>query len=175
MDGWIKLHRKIWDSPTVTRDSDYLAVWIYLITHATHKEYKTYFNGAKIVVKPGQLITGRKKIAEITRVSESKIKRILESFKSDQQIDQQTNPRGSLISIINWDKYQLSDQQNDQQMTNKRPTNDQQMTTIQELKELEELKEPKEQYTYTDNINNMNSKAQERLKAYRERIKGGKE
>lgn len=173
MDGWIKLHRKIWESPTVTRDSDYLAVWIYLITHATHKEYKTYFNGAKIVVKPGQLITGRKKIAAITGVSESKIFRILKCFESEQQIEQQTNPRGALISILNWDKYQINEQQTEQQMNNKRTTNEQQVNTIQELKELKEKKE--EQETYTDNINSMNRKAQERLKAYRERIKGGKE
>lgn len=172
MDGWIKLHRKLWDSPTVTRDSDYLAVWIYLITHATHKEYKTYFNGAKIVVKPGQLITGRKKIAAITRVSESKIFRILKCFENEQQIEQQTKPSGSVISIVNWDKYQISEQPNEQQMNNERTTNEQPMNTIQELKELKELKEQKNN---TDNINNMNSKAQERLKAYRERIKGGKE
>lgn len=172
MDGWIKLHRKLWDSPTVTRDSDYLAVWIYLITHATHKEYKTYFNGAKIVVKPGQLITGRKKIAAITGVSESKIFRILKCFENEQQIEQQTKPSGSVISIVNWDKYQISEQPNEQQMNNERTTNEQPMNTIQELKELKELKEQKNN---TDNINNMNSKAQERLKAYRERIKGGKE
>lgn len=173
MDGWIKLHRKIWDSPTVTRDSDYLAVWIYLITHATHKEYKTYFNGSKIVVKPGQLITGRKKIAAITRVSESKIFRILKCFENEQQIEQQTKPSGSVISIVNWDKYQINEQPNEQQMNNERTTNEQPMNTIQELKELKEQKE--EQETYTDNINSMNRKAQERLKAYRERIKGGKE
>lgn len=171
MDGWIKLHRKIWESPTVTRDPDYLAVWIYLLTHATHKEYRTYFNGSKIVVKPGQLITGRKKIAEITRVSESKIKRILETFKSDQQIDQQTNPRGSLISIVNWDKYQLSDQQNDQQMTNKRPTNDQQMTTIQELKELKELKEQQETIIEEGDLSDLiPPSVREKLK----KIRGGK-
>ena len=58
-------------------------------------------------------------------------------------------------------------------MNNKRTTNEQQVNTIQELKELKEKKE--EQETYTDNINSMNRKAQERLKAYRERIKGGKE
>src|SRR5690606_366886 len=35
----------------------------------------------------------------------------------------------SVISILNWHKYQFDDQQNDQQVTNKRPTNDQQVTT----------------------------------------------
>ena len=43
MEGWIKLHRKTLDNPIITKDSDYLAVWIYLLLNATHKEYDVLF------------------------------------------------------------------------------------------------------------------------------------
>ena len=122
-DGWIKLHRKIWDNPIVTKDPDHLAVWIWLLTNATHKERPAVFNGEKITLKPGQLITGRKKIAEETRVNEKKVFRILEAFKSEQQIEQQTNRHGSLISIVRWLDYQQSGQQNEQPMSNQWATN----------------------------------------------------
>ena len=36
--GWIKLHRELLDNPVVTKDNDYLAVWIYLLLEATHSE-----------------------------------------------------------------------------------------------------------------------------------------
>lgn len=129
MDGWIKLHRKVLDNPIVCKDAEHLAVWVYLLLNATHKEREVLFDGKKITLKCGQLITGRKKISEETKVNESKVRRILNDFKNDQQIDQQTSTRNTLISILQWDEYQDNDQQSDQQVTNNRPTSDQQVTT----------------------------------------------
>lgn len=133
--GWVKVHRKMLANPVVMKDPDYLAVWIYLLLNASHKRHPTIFNGKKIILQPGQLVTGRRAIAVTNHISESKVKRILNAFKIDQQIDQQGTPHGSLITILEWDKYQNNDQQNDRQVTNKRPTSDQQATTIQECKE----------------------------------------
>ena len=127
MNGWIKLHRKIWENPVVTKDTDYLAVWIWLLTHATHLPVKTLWGGEKIVLYSGQVITGRKKISVETGVEESKVVRILNHFKSEQQIEQQSNRQGSLISILQWDKYQINEQQNEQRVNNERTTNEQQM------------------------------------------------
>ncbi|QBE95252.1 hypothetical protein PMF13cell1_00767 [Blautia producta] len=81
------------------------------------------------MLQPGQLITGRLKIAADLSVNESKVKRILNAFKTDQQIDQQASNKNSLITILNWESYQKSDQQTDQQMTSERPASDQQVTT----------------------------------------------
>ena len=88
-EGWIKLHRKVLDNPIVTKDNDHLAVWIWLLLNASHREHPAVFNGEKITLKPGQLITGRKKLAEECRISESKANRIISEFKSEQQIEQQ--------------------------------------------------------------------------------------
>lgn len=133
LHGWIRLHRKILENPLVCRDSDYFSVWVYLLLHATHTEYSTIFNGQRIMLKPGQLITGRKSIADFFRINESKVKRILTAFENDQQIDRVRSNKNSLISIVNWEKYQCFDQQYDQQVTSKRPANDQQMTTYNNI------------------------------------------
>jgi len=129
MEGWIKIHRKILDNPIICKDSDYLAVWIYLLLNATHKEMPALFKGEKITLKPGQLITGRKSIADKLKISESKIFRIINEYKSEQQIEQQTSNKNSLITIVNWDKYQQSEQQIETQMNNKRTTTEQQVNT----------------------------------------------
>ena len=133
-NGWIKIHRKMLDNPVVFKDPDHLAVWMYLLLEATHQDYPKMFGGKKVILKPGQLITGRKVISEKTGVEESKVKRIIKLFKSEQQIDQQAERYGSLISILSWDKYQADDQQTDQQLTNDCPTSDQRVTTLQEQK-----------------------------------------
>ncbi len=133
-EGWIKLHRKVLENPIVTKDNDHLAVWIWLLLNASHREHPAVFNGEKITLKPGQLITGRKKLAEECRISESKANRIISEFKSEQQIEQQTNRHGSLISILRWDEYQKSEQQNGQLMNNQWTTNEQPVNTKQECK-----------------------------------------
>lgn len=143
-NGWIKLHRKLLDNPVVMKDSDYLAVWIYLLLNASHTEYPVLFGGKKISLKAGQLITGRKSIASTLGISESKVRRILDLFEIDQQIDRQRSNKNSLVSILNWDKYQIFDQQIDQQATNNRPTTDQQPTTNKNNKNIKNIKECKE-------------------------------
>ena len=143
-NGWIKLHRKLLDNPVVMKDSDHLAVWIYLLLNASHTEYPVLFGGKKISLKAGQLITGRKSIASTLGISESKVRRVLDLFEIDQQIDRQRSNKNSLVSILNWDKYQIFDQQIDQQATNKRPTSDQQATTNKNNKNIKNIKECKE-------------------------------
>lgn len=124
MEGWIKIHRKMLDNPIICKDSDYFAVWIYLLLNATHKEIPALFKKEKIVLQPGQLLTGRKAISKQLKISESKIYRIINDFKSEQQIEQQTSNKNSLITILNWNRYQESEQQNEQQMNNKRTTSE---------------------------------------------------
>lgn len=153
MKGWIKIHRKMLENPIVMKDSDHLAVWVYLLLNAAHKERKVLFKGDKIMLQPGQLITGRNAIADFLGISESKVKRVLSDFEGDQQIDRQRSNKNSLISLINWDKYQFFDQQSDQQVTSKMtsqrpadiPKSDQQSDHKQEDKE--DKKEKKDRYS----------------------------
>lgn len=149
MNGWIKLHRKLLDNPIIMKDSDHLAVWTYLLLNATHAEYPALFKGQKIMLQPGQLITGRKSIAEKLSINESKVRRILDSFENDQQIDRQRSNQKSLISLKNWELYQIFDQQSEQQMTNNRPTDDQQPTTNKKNKNVK--KDKNDINTYCEN------------------------
>lgn len=116
------------------KDTDHLAVWIYLLLNASHNEHSVLFKGEKIILKPGQLITGRKTIALALHIDESKVERILKSLKSEQQIEQQTSSKNRLISITNWEFYQQSEQQIEQQVNNKRTTSEQQVNTNKNIK-----------------------------------------
>lgn len=118
MEGWIKLHRKLLDNPIVCKDSDHIAIWIYLLLNATHVNYDVLFNGERKTLLPGQLITGRKSIAEKLNISEHKVQRILKTFENAHQIAQQTTSRNRLITIVRWNDYQQVAQQNAQRMHN---------------------------------------------------------
>lgn len=137
MSGWIKLHRKTLDNPVVCKDSDHLAVWSYILLNATHKEYPSMFLGKKIMLQPGQLITGRKVIAEKFNISESKVQRILKTFENEQQIEQQNGNKNRLITVLTWSDYQDGEQQIEQQVNNNRTTTEQQVNTYKNVKNLE--------------------------------------
>jgi hypothetical protein len=122
-NGWIKLHRKTLDNPIVMKDTDHLAVWMWLLLNATHSDHDTIYEGERVTLKAGQFITGRKIISKELKINESKIQRILKTFEIEQQIEQQTNPRCRLISILRWTDYQLDEQQSEQQVNNKRTLN----------------------------------------------------
>lgn len=134
MQGYIKLYRKLLENPIVCKDSDHLSIWIYLLLNATHKEIPKMFKGEKIMLQPGQLLTGRKSISEQLRVTESKVQRVLKCFESEQQIEQQTSNKNRLISILSWSDYQTSEQQDEPQMNNKRTTTEQQLNTNKNVK-----------------------------------------
>ena len=133
-NGYIKLYRKMLQNPIVCKDSDYLSLWIYLLLNATHSEYPERFRGEKIILKPGQLITGRKRISEKLSISESKVTRIINKFISEQQIEQQTSNENRLISILNWNEYQGSEQLCEQPVNSDRTTSEQPVNTNKNVK-----------------------------------------
>jgi hypothetical protein len=124
MSGWIKIHRQLKDK-AYYKDSEFIHLWLHLLLCANHANGE-YLNGYEIIkLKKGQFVTGRKKLSFETGISESKIERILKVFESEQQIEQQTNSRNRVISILSWDKYQQTEQQTD----SKRTTTEQQVDT----------------------------------------------
>ena len=133
-EGWVKIHRKILENPVVCKDSDYLSVWIFLLLNATHKELPFMFNGNKIILQPGQLVTCKKNISFKLSVNESKIFRILKLFESEQQIEQQITRHGRLVTLLNWKDYQKDERQNEQQMNDNRTTNEQQVNANKNVK-----------------------------------------
>lgn len=137
--GWVKLHRKIYSNPW-SRDPEWLAVWCYLLTHVSWEPTDVIFEGKRVTIQAGQMTTGRKIISQETGVSASKVQRVLDCLESEQQIEQQTTPRCRLITIKNWNKYQQTEQQIEQQMNNKRTTTEQQLNTNKEFQEDKEIK-----------------------------------
>lgn len=138
--GWVKIHRKLLDNPVVMKDTDYMAIWFWLLLNATHEGISVFFGGEKITLKPGQFTTGRKKIAQTLGVSESKVQRVLKCFESEQQIEQRTDKQCRLITILKWKDYQKDEQRFEQQMNNDRTTSEQRVNTKQECKN-ERMKE----------------------------------
>lgn len=130
-NGWIELHRAMLENPIVMKSGDHCAVWICLLLLATHTERDVIFDGKRITLKPGQLITSRKSLKSLfkTTLNESKVQRILKSFEIEHQIEQQTCSKNRLITIVNWETYQKSEQQSEHEVNTKRTPSEHQVNT----------------------------------------------
>lgn len=149
--GWIKIHRKITDNAFCRGNSERTGFWVILLTMANHTP-ATFFVGAqKVSLESGQFVTGRKELSKLTGVSEMKCERWLSCLENEQQIAQQKTSKFRVITVKNWNKFQLDEQQNAQQMNNKRTTDEQQMNTNKNVKNVR----MKEKYSYTESGNQM--------------------
>ena len=127
MDGWLKLYRSILDS-AVFQDAEVLKVWIWLLCNVAFEQHDTICYGKVIHLKPGQIATGRKKIAQCTDLNETKVYRALTVLKSLGNIEIKATNKYSIITVVNWEKYQDENGKRtaNEQQTNSKTTTDEQ-------------------------------------------------
>lgn len=117
--GWIKLHRKIIDNP-ISNKPQYLSLWVHILIMANHKGKSMMWNGDILSIHEGQFVTGRKELSIKTGIPETTIEDILKYLERQQQIRQQKTTKFRLITVINWEKYQISDTKSDNKPTTSR-------------------------------------------------------
>ncbi|MHC4835778.1 MAG: hypothetical protein ACYSOF_01535 [Planctomycetota bacterium] len=103
--GWIKLYRCLLED-AVCQKSAYFHLWVTLLLMAAHKDREFIFNNQIQQLKPGQLITGRKKLSKLTGIPESTVGRILKCLESGHKIEQKILKKYRIISIVKWESYQ---------------------------------------------------------------------
>jgi len=129
--GWVKLWRKSLKSG-LPQNLELWGFFCWCLLQATHQPCKVMVGYQEVHLKPGQFIFGRKKAAQEFGISESKAKRLINSLKSTNRLTVQATNKFSIITIVNWDTYQVpesesdqqSDRQSDQRATGKRPASD---------------------------------------------------
>jgi len=86
VDGWIKLYKKMLDSPTLLGDITAQGIWLYLLINASHLDYVTRLNGEAVTIYNGQVVTSASEIADYYKLNNRTVRRILERFEADGQI-----------------------------------------------------------------------------------------
>lgn len=139
---WIKIHSSIWRNPWMYRPN-VLAVWLYILSHVEWRPTDVVFEGQRITLQPGQGLFKLRELASIFRIPETSLRRIVSLLKSEGQIGAQTSPRNTLISVVNWKKYQTVGAQNGGQVAHKWRTSGAQTADLPIIKEKEEGEEGK--------------------------------
>ena len=131
--GYIKIWRKSIDGGWLSNAKLWL-FWCYCLLRATHKPRKVMLGFKEINLEPGQFIFGRRQASKDTKLSEQTVRTSLHMLLTSHNIAIQTTNKYSIITILNWDTYQDDEKIMTHKTTNKRPTNDQQLTTNKHYK-----------------------------------------
>lgn len=112
-NGWIKLHRSLLDWEWYS-DVNVRLVFIHCLLMANCQDTK--YKGR--LIKRGSFATGLETLAKQTGLTIPQIRVTLNKLKMTNDIAIETSPKGSVISITNYDKYQSNSKQDSKQIAN---------------------------------------------------------
>ncbi len=113
---WIKLHKKFLDWKWY-KNKNTKILFIHCLLKANWKDGS--YEGVEI--KRGSFITGRKQLSKELALTEQEIRTAIKHLKSTNEITIKTTNTFSIISIVNYDKYQAINQPYNQRATNEQP------------------------------------------------------
>ncbi|WP_407920139.1 hypothetical protein [Christensenella minuta] len=125
------LDKAIWRESTAEQK----VILVTLLMMANHAENEWEWGGEKFKAKPGQFVTSEASIVEKcgNGVKRQSVRTALKKFEKYEFLTREATKRNSLITIINWEKYQGSkrktNQRANQELTKSQPTANQELTT----------------------------------------------
>lgn len=153
MQGYIKLFRKFtnweWYNNINVR-----IVFLHLLLIANHKEKQ--WQGIKI--DKGQVLTSLEHLSKEVGLTVQQTRTALTKLKSTNEITNKSTNKYTLITLVNWGKYQLDKEKITNEITsnvtNEQQTNNKQITTNNNDKNEKNIKEnnKKKSYGEFDNV-----------------------
>ena len=108
--GWIKLHRKVLDC-WIWQEKPYdkARAWVDLLLLAMHHDKKLFIENEVVIVPRGSFMTSIVKLANRWGWSRCKAMRYLELLESEQMLNTKRTPKGTLVTIVKYEDYQINE------------------------------------------------------------------
>lgn len=144
LNGFIKVHRQMvqwgWYKDPVVK-----VLFLHLLLTANFKDMEWMGR----IIKSGQLVTSNKHLAEELGLSVQQVRTALKKLKKTGEITSVATNKYTVITIVNWGKYQFFESQATNKITNEQQSSNNQITNEQQQRKndkniTEEGKESKE-------------------------------
>ena len=148
-EGWISLHRKLFDNEILAKSGKYsrLEAWLWLLCSANFKEGKFALGTEVIIAKKGDVVTSQKKLCKKFKWGNTKLRNFLKLLENDSMIELNTEAKLTRISICNYNTYQVS-QTDNKSKANRRQIDDKSMTnTINKDNKVNKVNKEKQLHT----------------------------
>jgi DNA-binding transcriptional MocR family regulator len=111
-DGWIILHRKIYNSTDFNNQLE-VAVFMYLLTMASHKPIKVVFRKKKLTLNRGDVSIAYRDLAKKFNISKDKVRTVIKNLIASGNVRQTLHKRLSIFTIVKYEKYQQIEKNQD--------------------------------------------------------------
>jgi hypothetical protein len=101
------------------QNANLLQTWIWCLLKASYKEHEQMVGIQKIVLAPGQFITGRFKGASEIKMNPSTFWKYLLWLQGNESLDIKSNSKYSLVTVVNWESYQVGNKNDDNESDSK--------------------------------------------------------
>lgn len=149
MSGYARAYRSRWEHP-LFKSKQEAAVWAWMCDTARFRRHSFQTRFGLVTLERGQLLTSERQIAEDFGLHKNTVRRLISTMQRDGMVslnrDHAASRAGTIISILNFEKYQApsdnSDEDGDQggtgNGTKTGPRRDHNGTTREEREEREE-------------------------------------
>jgi len=120
-DGWIALHRKIYNSKDFNNQLE-VAVFLYLVAMASHKTTQVTYRKKKIILERGEISIAYRDLANKFNLSTQNIITIIKNLKKSGNLKQKLNKNLSIYTIVKYSKYQDIEPASKQKLTDRTTT-----------------------------------------------------
>jgi hypothetical protein len=120
-EGWIALHRKIYNSKDFNNQLE-VSVFLYLVSMASHKPVNVIYRKKKLTLKRGEVSIAYKDLAKKFDLSERKIRTIIGNLVHSGNLNQTLHKNLSIYTIVKYSKYQDVPVKTDQTLTDRTTT-----------------------------------------------------
>ena len=103
--GFALLHRKIMDVPFY-KDAEASHLWVHLILKAKHAPESVLTDIGEMLVKRGQLLSGRNALAFETGLKADRVQYLLRKFQKLGMVSWVSHGKFSVFTIVKYDDYQ---------------------------------------------------------------------
>lgn len=103
--GYVRLHRRILDH-WITRDPLAFTMFVTFVAWARRSPGKTLLKRQLVTLQRGQLVTSWNELAKRWDVDRKTIRAKILLLVKDHMLDYKADQRGTIITVLNYDKYQ---------------------------------------------------------------------
>lgn len=147
-EGFVKVSRRLLDNG-IMGNGPAFQLFMFFLLSAAYQPHKHVVRGQVFELEPGQLVFSRAEAAAKLNLGEQQIRTALQLLKNLEIVTSSPTSKGTIISIINWDRYQNNqpagnqqgNQPPNQQVTSSQPTGNQQEESHLKINKKERIKE----------------------------------
>lgn len=166
MKGYIKLHRIIEES-SIFSDANLFKTFAWCLIRATYKARKVMIGSSEIELTAGQLVTGRKSASIALGISESLVRSHFKTLQKVGAVKLEATNKYTILTIVNWDKYQNDEPENETEKPENTPTKNQaestKNATLDETK-ITEINQQNANETPAENQQNATNKKEKNIR-----------